>query len=62
MKLQKLIRENHLALLFQQGNFGLEKESQRVDRNGNIVTTPTLPYSVIALTTLIFKPILPKVS
>ncbi|HDL4034258.1 TPA: bifunctional glutamate--cysteine ligase GshA/glutathione synthetase GshB [Mannheimia haemolytica] len=40
MKLQKLIRENHLALLFQQGNFGLEKESQRVDRNGNIVTTP----------------------
>ncbi|QLB16967.1 bifunctional glutamate--cysteine ligase/glutathione synthetase [Mannheimia varigena] len=40
MKLQQIIRENHLGLLFQQGNFGLEKESQRVDMNGNIVTTP----------------------
>lgn len=25
---------------FQQGNFGLEKESQRIDNEGNIVTTP----------------------
>lgn len=43
MKLQQIIRENHLALLFQQGNFGLEKESQRIDINGNIVTTPHPP-------------------
>ncbi len=62
MKLQKLIRENHLALLFQQGNFGLEKESQRVDRNGNIVTTPHPAVFGNRSTTLIFKPILPKVS
>lgn len=40
MKLQQIIRENHLALLFQQGCFGLEKESQRIDIKGNIVTTP----------------------
>ncbi|WP_373778574.1 bifunctional glutamate--cysteine ligase GshA/glutathione synthetase GshB [Glaesserella sp.] len=40
MKLQHLIRQYHLALLFQQGTFGIEKESQRVDEKGNIVTTP----------------------
>ncbi|EXI61347.1 glutamate--cysteine ligase [Mannheimia granulomatis] len=40
MKLQQIIRENHLALLFQQGCFGLEKESQRIGIKGNIVTTP----------------------
>lgn len=40
MQLQQLIRQNHLQLLFQQGNFGLEKESQRIDAQGNIVTTP----------------------
>ncbi|QLB40051.1 bifunctional glutamate--cysteine ligase GshA/glutathione synthetase GshB [Mannheimia pernigra] len=40
MKLQQIIQENHLGLLFQQGNFGLEKESQRIDKEGNIVTTP----------------------
>ncbi len=40
MKLQQWIKQNQLGLLFQQGNFGLEKESQRIDENGNIVTTP----------------------
>lgn len=40
MKLQHIIRQHQLGLLFQQGTFGLEKESQRVDAQGNIVTTP----------------------
>lgn len=40
MKLQQLITQNHLGLLFQQGTFGIEKESQRVDAHGNIMTTP----------------------
>lgn len=40
MKLQQWIKQNQLGLLFQQGSFGLEKESQRIDKNGNIVTTP----------------------
>ena len=40
MKLQQWIKQNQLELLFQQGSFGLEKESQRIDENGNIVTTP----------------------
>lgn len=40
MNLKQLIQQNQLGLLFQQGNFGLEKESQRVDEQGNIVTTP----------------------
>ena len=40
MKLQQWIKQNQLGLLFQQGSFGLEKESQRIDENGNIVTTP----------------------
>lgn len=39
MKLQQLIKTHQLGLLFQQGKFGIEKESQRVDANGNIVTT-----------------------
>ena len=39
MKLQQWIKQNQLGLLFQQGSFGLEKESQRIDENGNIVTT-----------------------
>ena len=62
MKLQQWIKQNQLGLLFQQGSFGLEKESQRIDENGNIVTTPHLQCLVIVLTTLIFKPILQKVS
>ncbi|XWY19610.1 bifunctional glutamate--cysteine ligase/glutathione synthetase [Bisgaard Taxon 45] len=40
MKIQHIIHENQLGLLFQQGSFGLEKESQRVLANGAIVTTP----------------------
>ena len=40
MKLQQWIKQNQLGLLSQQGSFGLEKESQRIDKNGNIVTTP----------------------
>lgn len=40
MTLQQIIREYQLGLLFQQGSFGLEKEGQRVDEQGNIVTTP----------------------
>ncbi len=35
MKIQHLIKQHHLGLLFRQGSFGFEKESQRV-----IVTTP----------------------
>ncbi|MDC4234753.1 bifunctional glutamate--cysteine ligase/glutathione synthetase [Pasteurella multocida] len=40
MKIQHIIHENQLGLLFQQGSFGLEKESQRVSADGAIVTTP----------------------
>ncbi|WP_427837751.1 bifunctional glutamate--cysteine ligase GshA/glutathione synthetase GshB [Actinobacillus pleuropneumoniae] len=40
MKLQQLIKTHQLGLLFQQGIFGIEKESQRIDNKGNIVTTP----------------------
>ncbi|MGC7560934.1 bifunctional glutamate--cysteine ligase GshA/glutathione synthetase GshB [Pasteurella sp. PK-2025] len=40
MKIQKLIKDHQLGLLFQQGSFGLEKESQRVYADGRIVTTP----------------------
>ena len=40
MNLQHLIRQHQLEFLFQQGRFGLEKEGQRVDAQGNIVTTP----------------------
>ncbi|MFU2046584.1 bifunctional glutamate--cysteine ligase GshA/glutathione synthetase GshB [Avibacterium gallinarum] len=39
MKIQQTIKQNHLGLLFQQGSFGIEKESQRVHANGSIVTT-----------------------
>lgn len=39
MKLQQIIRQNQLGLLFQQGYFGLEKESQRVHSDGSVVTT-----------------------
>ncbi|MDU8924096.1 bifunctional glutamate--cysteine ligase GshA/glutathione synthetase GshB [Pasteurellaceae bacterium LIM206] len=40
MKLQKVIAEKGLGLLFQQGSFGIEKESQRVHADGSVVTTP----------------------
>lgn len=40
MKIQQLVREKRLGLLFQQGSFGLEKESQRVYADGSVVTTP----------------------
>lgn len=40
MKIQHLIKQHHLGLLFRQGSFGLEKESQRVHADGSIVTTP----------------------
>ncbi|MFQ1046977.1 bifunctional glutamate--cysteine ligase GshA/glutathione synthetase GshB [Avibacterium paragallinarum] len=39
MKIQQTIKQNHLGLLFQQGSFGIEKESQRVRADGSIVTT-----------------------
>ena len=37
MKLQQLIKTHQLGLLFQQGIFGIEKESQRIDNKGNIL-------------------------
>ncbi|MDG6895741.1 bifunctional glutamate--cysteine ligase GshA/glutathione synthetase GshB [Volucribacter amazonae] len=40
MDIQGIIKQQQLGLLFQQGNFGLEKESQRVYADGRIVTTP----------------------
>lgn len=43
MKIQQTIREKQLGLLFQQGLFGLEKESQRVYSDGSVVTTPHPP-------------------
>lgn len=39
MKIQQIIKQNHLQLLFQQGSFGIEKESQRICADGSIVTT-----------------------
>ncbi len=39
MKIQHLIKQHQLGLLFQQGSFGLEKESQRVYQDGSVVTT-----------------------
>lgn len=40
MKIQHLIKQHHLGLLFRQGSFGFEKESQRVHADGSVVTTP----------------------
>lgn len=40
MDIQGIIKQQQLALLFQQGRFGLEKESQRVSADGSIVTSP----------------------
>ncbi|MDG2943587.1 bifunctional glutamate--cysteine ligase GshA/glutathione synthetase GshB [Exercitatus varius] len=39
MNLRHIIKQNHLELLFRQGHFGLEKESQRVHRDGSVVTS-----------------------
>lgn len=39
MNIQNIIKQHHLELLFQQGLFGIEKESQRVYADGSIVTT-----------------------
>lgn len=40
MNIQQIIKQHHLELLFQQGSFGIEKESQRVYADGSIVTSP----------------------
>ncbi|WP_040975556.1 bifunctional glutamate--cysteine ligase GshA/glutathione synthetase GshB [Necropsobacter massiliensis] len=39
MNIQQAIKQHHLGLLFQQGSFGIEKESQRVHSDGSIVTS-----------------------
>lgn len=39
MNIQQIIKQHHLELLFQQGTFGIEKESQRVHSDGSIVTS-----------------------
>lgn len=39
MNIQQTILQQQLGLLFQQGTFGLEKESQRVHKNGDVVTS-----------------------
>ena len=39
MNIQQIIKQHHLELLFQQGAFGIEKESQRVHADGSIVTS-----------------------
>ena len=39
MNIQQIIKQHHLELLFQQGSFGIEKESQRVNADGSIVTS-----------------------
>ena len=39
MNIQQIIKQYHLELLFQQGSFGIEKESQRVHSDGSIVTS-----------------------
>ena len=39
MNIQQVIKENRLELLFQQGSFGIEKESQRVHADGAVVVT-----------------------
>ncbi|QGM80164.1 bifunctional glutamate--cysteine ligase GshA/glutathione synthetase GshB [Otariodibacter oris] len=40
MNIKEIIKKNNLSLLFQEGSFGIEKESQRVYKDGSIVTTP----------------------
>lgn len=39
MNIQQIIKQHHLELVFQQGSFGIEKESQRVYADGSIVTS-----------------------
>ena len=39
MNIQHIIKQYHLELLFQQGTFGIEKESQRVYADASIVTS-----------------------
>ena len=39
MNIQQIIKQHHLELLFQQGSFGIEKESQRMHSDGSIVTS-----------------------
>ncbi|MDO4626453.1 MAG: bifunctional glutamate--cysteine ligase GshA/glutathione synthetase GshB [Pasteurellaceae bacterium] len=39
MNIQQIIKQHQLGLLFQQGSFGIEKESQRVYADGSVVTT-----------------------
>ena len=39
MNIQQIIKQHHRELLFQQGSFGIEKESQRVHADGSIVTS-----------------------
>lgn len=40
MDIPQQVLSHHLAPLFLQGTFGIEKEGQRIDAAGNIVTTP----------------------
>ena len=37
MNIQQIIKQHHLELLFQQGSFGIEKESQRVQDRKSVV-------------------------
>ncbi len=39
MNIQSTIKQHQLTLLFQQGRYGLEKESQRIWQNGELATT-----------------------
>lgn len=40
MNIKEIIKKNNLSLLFQEGSFGIEKESLRVYKDGSVVTTP----------------------
>ncbi|WP_032091860.1 bifunctional glutamate--cysteine ligase GshA/glutathione synthetase GshB [Necropsobacter rosorum] len=40
MNIQQAIKQQRLGVLFRQGSFGIEKESQRVHEDGSVVTTP----------------------
>ena len=60
MKIQQVIRDNRLELLFQQGSFGIEKESQRVHADGSIMVTEHPKCFGSRSYHLIFKQILPK--
>ena len=52
MNIQQIIKQHHLELLFQQGSFGIEKESQRVHSDGSIVTSLHPKVLVIVVSTL----------